>query len=315
MAIVTAETLASSLPKPDPADPNSWEQDAVVFESEFTTNASGHTEIPVELGAGLYRAVLATQDRFGKPVSAVLPLRVLDPEAKKLNLKIPDLLASEKNTVEPGETYSAVWGSGYDTARAFIEVEHRGKLIQSYWTDAATTQTMIEQEVDESMRGGFTVRTTMVRENRAYLNSRNISVPWSNKQLDVKWEHFVSKLKPAAQETWTALITGPDAERQAAEMVATLYDASLDAYQPFDWPSGFGVFRNDYSSLHSQFENQRKSLQYLRHSWQVANRDGSLTYRHFPDEIIQNVWGYRYMTRGMRDAQLRGACLRRRHEF
>ena len=119
----------------------------------------------------------------------------------------------------------AIWGSGYDVARAFIEVEHRGKLLKSYWTDPEATQITIKQQVVEAMRGGFTVRTTMVRENRAYLHSEHVNVPWSNKQLTLKWEHFVSKLEPAAKETWTAMISGPDAEQHVAEMVAAMYDA------------------------------------------------------------------------------------------
>ena len=72
----------------------------------------------------------------------------------------------------------------------------------------------------------------LVRENRAYLNERIVDVPWTNKKLTVKWEHFISKLGPAQKETWTAVVTGPDAKKAVAEMVAALYDASLDAYLP-----------------------------------------------------------------------------------
>jgi hypothetical protein len=85
--------------------------------------------------------------------------------------------------------------------------------------------------VTEAMRGGFTLRVTMIRENRAYVTSQRIDVPWSNKKLTIQWERFVSKLGPADKETWTAIISGPDAERAVAEMVATLYDASPDLDQ------------------------------------------------------------------------------------
>jgi hypothetical protein len=124
-------------------------------------------------------------------------------------------------TVEPGEEFQALWGSGYDTARAFVEIEHRSKVIQAYWTDPERTQVPIVQQVTEAMRGGFTLRVTMIRENRAYVTSQRIDVPWSNKKLTIQWERFVSKLGPADKETWTAIISGPDAERAVAEMVAT----------------------------------------------------------------------------------------------
>ncbi len=163
------------------------------------------------------------------------------------------------------------------------------------------TQIAIMQPINESMRGGLTLRTTMVRENRAYLQSQQVNVPWTNKDLSLKWEHFVSKLKPAQQETWTAVIEGSDAEARVAEMVATLYDASLDAYRPHDWQSGFNVFRHDHSRVSSAFENQLKNLQPIYHSWRVESRDGSLTYRHFPGSITQNYYGYQSfgMNRGL----------------
>ena len=57
-----------------------------------------------------------------------------------------------------------LWGSGYDTARAFVEVEHRGKILQSFWTEKNATQHLLKVPVKEEMRGGFTVRVTQVRD-------------------------------------------------------------------------------------------------------------------------------------------------------
>ncbi|MFG0260978.1 MAG: alpha-2-macroglobulin family protein, partial [Novipirellula sp. JB048] len=165
-------------------------------------------------------------------------------------------------------------------------------------SDPKATQILIEQAVDESMRGGFIVRTTMVRENRAYLNTHRVEVPWSNKELEIQWERFVSKLAPAAKETWTAIIKGPDAERAAAEMVATLYDASLDAFTPHAWMERFDVFYRDYSRMNSQFQNSPETLRQIRYGWHRDRRDGTLTYRHYPSMIIQNLYGYQFNGRG-----------------
>ena len=60
---------------------------------------------------------------------------------------------------------------------------------------------------------------------------------------------FYFKLEPAAKETWTAVITGSGAKKAVAEMVAALYDESLDAYQPHDWQKTFSnLFRRDRSN-------------------------------------------------------------------
>ncbi|WP_146532575.1 alpha-2-macroglobulin family protein [Rubripirellula reticaptiva] len=281
-------------PDPDWTNPDSWPLDDVVSQQEFATDGSGSVDVSVDLTAGLYRAVLETTDMSGKAVRAELPIRVLDPDAKKLELKVPFLLTAEKNSVEPGQSYSVIWGSGYPSARAFIEIGHRGKIDQSFWTDANSTQVEIRQPVKESMRGGFTVRVTMVRENRAHLEQRTVEVPWSNKNLTVRWEHFVSKLKPGAKETWTAVVEGPDAKLVAAEMVATLYDASLDAFLPHQWLDRFNVFRREYTQVSPSFANTPKYLQAIFNGWRVDHQDESLVYPRLPDQLARPMFGGRF---------------------
>ncbi len=278
-----------SEPKPDSSNPDSWPVGEKLETIAFTTAADGTIQLDTKLAAGMYRVKLKTQDRFGAPVTAELPLQVLDPKAKKLNLKIPNLFTAPTQTIEPGNEYQALWGTGYTSGLAYVEVIHNGKLLQKYWTKPKRTQKIIKQQVDASMRGGFYVRTTMVRENRSYVNTQFVNVPWTNKQLLVKWEHMVSKLKPGAQEKWTAIITGVDAEKRVAELVATMYDASLDAYRPHSWPSAINGFRRDTLSSRTNFQNQQKNLQNLVRSWRSSNRNASLTYRHWPSRITQSL--------------------------
>ena len=144
------------------------------------------------------------------------------------------------------------------------------------------------------MRGGFTLHVTMVRENRAYLTSHKVDVPWTNKNLTVKWEHFTNKLEPGQKETWTAVVTGPNAKKAVAEMVATLYDESLDQFKPHNWMTAFNVFRQDRSHIQQSFENQTKNLRYMRGQWPRQHKGYQLSYRQFPREITANLWGYQY---------------------
>ena len=287
-----------------PEEPNSWPIDQVIKTIEMTTDAEGNASFDVSLDAGHFRAELSSVDSAGQAVSAFLPLRVIDPDAENCTLKTANLFAVEQSTVEPGEEFRAVWGSGYDTAVALVEVLHRGKTLQRYWTPKNRTQVEVVQAVDESMRGGFTVRVWMVRENRLYVNETRVNVPWSNKELTIRWERFVSKLKPGQQEKWTAIIEDPTGDgdtamRRAAEMVATLYDASLDAFQPHNFTSGFGVFYQDYSHVSVNDQNQWEYLQRIS-VYRSLGRVGELTYRQYPPELQgQQLFG-RTMMRSRR---------------
>jgi uncharacterized protein YfaS (alpha-2-macroglobulin family) len=283
--------------KLDLSDPKSWPLGAVAVEKGFTTGTNGEASISVKLGVGEYRATLETQDRFGKKVTALIPIRVLKPGATKLGIKIPNLVAAPKWQVEPGGDFTALWGTGYDEGRAFIEIEHHNKIIQQYWTKPGETQATIKQAVTESMRGGFTLHVTQVRENRAYLSSQEVDVPWSNKDLKLAWEHFTSKLEPGKKETWTAVVTGPNAQKSVAEMVATLYDESLDALSPLAWQQRFSFFWRNQTRFQSVFENISEPLQTLKGQWKQDYVNVQRSYRQFPPDLNGQGYNNRFRSR------------------
>ncbi len=280
---------------PDASDPRSWELGEVVETRQFETPESGRTAVAAKLPTGAYRAVLETTDANKKVVTSRVSFTVVDPTAKKLDLKMANLLTAPKWSVQPGEEFEAFWGTGYDTGRAYVEVLHREKKLQGYWTETGRTLNSIKQKVTEEMRGGFTLRVTFVRDNRAFLMTRLVEVPWTNKELSVKWERFVSKLEPAQKEKWTAIITGPDAKKAVAEMVATLYDESLDQYQPFEWMKRFAMFRQEYARGNGMFDNAGQGFQHLFGNYpQSWNGVSNGTYRHFSSDVTYSPWGYQW---------------------
>jgi uncharacterized protein YfaS (alpha-2-macroglobulin family) len=289
----TRTTLtATGEPAPDASNPDTWEVLALVSEQPFATDASGQARLHVPLAAGIYRAELTTQDRFGKAVGARHTILVVDSQAQHFGVKIANEFAAPSWTVEPGQTFVALWGTGYDTGRAYIEIECSGQVLRAWWTNASRTQELITQPVTEDMRGGFTLRATYVRENRAYLSEQIVSVPWTSKRLTIQWQHFRSLLQPGEKDTWTAVITGPDAKKAVAEMVASLYDASLDQFIQPSWIQSFSGFRSESSRLYSRFENGLLSFSTVYSSWTIDQKSAMLTYRHFPSEIMPPAYSW-----------------------
>jgi hypothetical protein len=281
---VASPTASES--QPNASDPDTWATAALVNEQTFKTDATGLVTMPVTLQAGIYRATVQTQDRFGKAVTARQTIRVVDPAATRFGVRVANYLAAPQWSVEPGQTFTALWGTGYDSGRAYVEIECKGQILKAWWTDPNRTQEIIQQPVTEDMRGGFTFRVTYVRENRAYLNEQIVDVPWTNKQLTIAWEHFRSLLEPGQREVWTAIITGPDAKTAVAEMVAGLYDASLDQYLPHDWLHSFSGFRQETSRLSSTFENSSVYFSAVLSGWITDYKSVTLSYRQFPYDIV-----------------------------
>lgn len=271
----------------DPNDPNRWPLGEKVTEMAFRTEATGATTNRFELAPGLYRAVLETRDRFGKTVKSMLGIRVLDLAAPRLGLDLPQLVAAPAWEIEPGKEFEALWGTGFETGRAFVEFEHRDRMVERFWTPAGRTQQSLRLAVTEAMRGGFTLHVTQVRNNQGYLESRPITVPWSNKELDLTWETFRSRLEPGSPETWTAVIKPRKGQGAVlpAELVATLYDASLDQFRPHRWAERFHFWPIYSSSAHSLFANGLRGFLMMSSTWPAPAETQGVSHRRFPDEL------------------------------
>lgn len=270
--------------EPDLSDPNHWPLGEVVQRDEFQTDEKGEAKLEVKLGAGEFRAVLESRDRFGRAVTALIPIRVVDPASKTFPIRVPHHFAAASWTLEPGKSLEALWGTGYGTGRAFVEIEHRDQIVKRFWTEPGRTQQSIAFPVTEKERGGFTLRITQIRENRAHLSTRSVSVPWTNKEYSLRWERMRDKLEPGAKETWTLVVEGA-AKDEPVEMVAAMYDASLDAFLPHGWQSGLNAFYYDYSRRYSQFQNEWASHFQSVAQWHSGYEGGSPEWRQFPDLI------------------------------
>lgn len=263
-----------------------WELGELVSEKSFEWNDDSHPALEVALGKGSYRAIVESKDRFGKPVQAIANLHVIDPTAKSLGLKIPHLFRAEKWNLEPGETFRAIWGTGYEDGQAYVEVWNESEVLQRFWTKPGTTQIKIEQPINESMRGGLQVRVMFVRENRSYLEARAIGVPWTNKDLKLRWERLVSKLEPGKKEKFKLIVEGPKASKAITELVAAMYDASLDAYHPHQWMEKFSVFRQNHAWSNWVYQNNAEALMPVRGMFANRIQSVAATYRNFPADVL-----------------------------
>ena len=103
-------------------------------------------------------------------------------------------------------------------------------------------KTTIDFPITEADRGGFGNEYFFVKNNRVFSENQVISVPWLNKDLDITYSSFRDKTLPGSKEIWKMRIRGWKGEKLAAEMLASMYDASLDQFyshswnKPFVWP-------------------------------------------------------------------------------
>lgn len=109
------------------------------------------------------------------------------------------------------------------------------KVIEKRVMEVGRKPMKLAIPIREEYRGGVSAQFSMVQNNRFYQETAQIQVPWSNKKLDVEWRSFRDQLLPGQSEKWSLVIRDSKHEPALAELVATLYDASLDAFRPYSW--------------------------------------------------------------------------------
>ena len=100
----------------------------------------GNAKLEFKLGPGVYRAMLETQDRFGKKVTARLPMQV-SAGRHEVAIKIPT--CSLRPSGRWSQARTSAPGHGYDGTRVHrvraAQSNHRA-LLDETWPDAAADQ-------------------------------------------------------------------------------------------------------------------------------------------------------------------------------
>ncbi len=261
-----------------PWDWKNWDVGEEVASREIANGAADKWQGEMPLPVGAYRLVFETKDPNGKTVKDMTHVCVFDPKVEKLALAVPNFFCEEKTSVKVGETLRAYWGTGYDTGFVRIRVTSNRKVILDEMRKA--TSCFYELPIKDAHRGEIRIETTFVRENRIYTDGTTVSVPWDNKYLDIKAEHLTSKLNPGKEETWKFKVSGP------SEVLAFMYDLSLDAYKWHDVSTGFSshftpwrryisspILQNATTYLYcldGRFPIDRKSADFSWPSWKIV---------------------------------------------
>ncbi len=227
----------------DELNPTTWKQEKVVLSTNFNTGISKTLNFPdlKKWKTGMYKLLIESRDTFGEPVTHIQYFTLFNKEANDLPYPKDNLFIPIKSQCEPGEKAEFLTGSGIDGKfHALYEVELDREIVKREWISTANKQKTFLETITEEHRGNIGINFVYVRNNRLYQNSMTVVVPFSNKKLDLAFETFRNKLQPGEKESWKLKIRGKDGEKVASEMVATLYDASLDAFKPH------GYFLNLY---------------------------------------------------------------------
>ncbi|GAA4445720.1 alpha-2-macroglobulin family protein [Ravibacter arvi] len=250
----------------DEANPASWQKGEEVLKVSREMNESGkwplaNTELPA---AGFYELEFVTTAPDGQEVKDVRRIEVVDSKEEKPG-RPAFLWTRESKPVAPGGNAVIQLGTSAEKIYLIQLVDkmngNRRKGSRTFPTQEKGVETY-RFPVTEDDRGGYGVDFVFVRNNRVYQHHEKVSVPSDDKELKITYGTFRDKTLPGSQEKWTLTVAGAKGERVAAELLAAMYDASLDEFRGHQWekpvvwpgyyPLQFWAFNGSFGTRFSQ---------------------------------------------------------------
>ncbi len=218
------------------ADKTQWPTAGVVWEKADSTQANGSWVLKdAKFQPGFYLIEVVTYDKKGAEVKDKKYVRLYDPKSKT----IPGtdyLWVDGAERTEPGQTAEIKIGTSAGDVNVIQLTKKIDQQKETYsFFRLNNEKKELQFPVTEADRGGISTGFVFIRNNRVFQRQETINVPWSNKTLETEYMSYRDKTLPGSQEQWKVKIKGHKGEQVAAEMLASMYDASLDQFVPHSW--------------------------------------------------------------------------------
>jgi len=218
-------------------DSSRWERSEEIYAGTFDTKNKTTYALPkIETwNPGRYLIACSARDQYGREVKNLRYFTLYSSQKKEMPYALFNWFVPDTADLEPGDTAEVIIGSSALFVQVLYELQWRGSVIHREFLTVNNEQKVVSVPIEERYRGNVTAHFSYVKHNRVVQNTCILSVPWNNKDLTFEFASFRDKLQPGEQETWNITIRGPKKDQVVAEMVAGLYDASLDAFVEHQW--------------------------------------------------------------------------------
>ncbi|SNC75233.1 MG2 domain-containing protein [Hymenobacter gelipurpurascens] len=258
------------------------------FDTEKTTALLGLQTALGQQQPGRY-VLEATAPAAGSAplVTAEARFTLYSATSRQLPVPTPDWFVSLQDSVLPGQPARFLVGSSEAGARVLLQAEAKGETLRQEWlTLAAGEQRVVEIPVPAALDGTHLyVHLTQVRDNRLYLHSATVQVATPPAPLVLSIATFRDKLQPGQKETWRVTIHQTGGKPAQAELLATLYDKSLDVFRPHSF-TGLDFAKPYYPAVlawQGRFGTEESNELF---GTTLSDPDSEMLYPHL------NWWGY-----------------------
>ena len=191
-------------------------------------NKSFVPEAIYALPSGNYRLKLSAKDTQGRECTAFKNFLLFSLNDKRPPFVITDWFYQDGLEFDAASPATIYIGSSEKNVYLLYDVFAGNKRLESKRIQLSDSVISFRFPYKKEYGDGILVSMAFVKDGRLYSHNAQIMKPAPEKKLQLKWTTFRDKLRPGQEEEWKLTVLYPDGRPAEAEMLATMYDASLD---------------------------------------------------------------------------------------
>ena len=199
-----------------------------VLTGTVEANKSFIPEAIYALPSGNYRLKLSAKDTQGRECTASKNFLLFSLNDKRPPFVITDWFYQDGLEFDAASPATVYIGSSEKNVYLLYDVFAGNKRLESKRIELSDSVVSFRFPYKKEYGDGILVSMAFMKDGRLYSHNARIMKPAPEKKLQLKWTTFRDKLRPGQQEEWKLTVLYPDGSPAEAEMLATMYDASLD---------------------------------------------------------------------------------------
>ena len=227
-----------------------------------------------DLASGKYRVKLASKDDRGNPVETEKDIILFSYADKRPPMKTNDWFIEKNSNFSPDKNGEVILGVS-EKVHVLYELWQENTLVERKWIGLDNENRLFSIPYKSAYKEGVTLMLTYVKDEKFYSRKVDFLPEKDKKELKVKLDVFRDKIRPGAEEEWRITINDYEGKPASAEVLASMYDFSLDnIYRSSDW-SLFSFSNSRYLStmglMSDQSFHQENAVGNARWEWKQVS--------------------------------------------
>jgi|AGTN01.3.fsa_nt_gi Large extracellular alpha-helical protein len=201
------------------------------------------------LSSGKYRVKLQSKDDRGNTVEAEKDIILFSYSDKRPPIKTNEWFIEKNTAFSPEKNAEVILGAS-EKVHVLYELWQENKLLEREWLELNNENRLFSFPYKPEYKNGVTLLFTYVKEEKFYSHRVELRPEEEKKELNVKLDVFRDKIRPGAHEEWRITVTDGTGNPAPAEVLASMYDFSLDNIYPSQaWNLPLYSFGGYYSRM------------------------------------------------------------------